>query len=339
VAVVSLWFPVPGELLPGFAVPGELLPVGLTSVFPGKLDVGGEDEDGDEGGEDEDGDEGGGAGLELPEAGADVLMCGFAVLAGLGLAGQEGEPVVCAAFLLPGALVLAAAVAEADPDALAVLVALVLAVAAEVAEAVSVTVPVGEALSLGLTLVPPLPLALPLAVAVPEPAGDTTGSALPGLADFDALGDEVGEGHAVVAFALLGLAGELPGPAPPFAEPAALPEPARLGVPLLGLGEEIPTADPSETNASRSGGKARTTPMANTAQAAARIGLSSPSRQSRGCGRPWPPPSRAESSRPRPALQRPARKPAQAAGRLLAWADPDRTRARIRSSPSGWGST
>lgn len=74
VAVVSLWFP----------VPGELLSVGLASVFPGKLDVGGEDEDGDEGG---------GAGLELPEAGADVLTWGLAVLAGLGLAGQEGEPV------------------------------------------------------------------------------------------------------------------------------------------------------------------------------------------------------------------------------------------------------
>jgi hypothetical protein len=74
VAVVSLPFP----------VPGELLSVGLTSVFPGKLDVGGEDEDGDEGGE---------AGLELPEAGADVLAWGLAVLAGVGLAGQEGEPV------------------------------------------------------------------------------------------------------------------------------------------------------------------------------------------------------------------------------------------------------
>jgi hypothetical protein len=214
--------------------------------------------------------------------------------------------------------VLAVAAAEADPDALAVLVALLLAVAVEVAEAVSVTVPVGEALSLslGLTLVPPLPLALPLAVAVPEPVGGTLGSALLDLADFDALGDEVGEGHAVVACALLRLADELSGPAPPFAEPAALPEPARLGVPLLGLEEEIPTADPSETKASRSGGKARTTPMAKTAQAAARTGLSSPSRQSRGRGRPLP--SRAESSRPRPAFQRPARKPARAAERLLA---------------------
>ena len=326
VAVVSPWLP----------VPGELLSVGLTSVFPGKLDVGGADEDG----------EGGGAGLELPAAGADVLTWGLAVLAGLGLAGQEGEPVACAAFLLFVALLLAVAVAEADPEALAVLVALLLAVAVEGAEAVPVTVPVGETLSLplGLTLVPPLPLglplAVPLAVAVPEPVGGTLGSALLDLADFDALGDEVAEGHVVVACALLWLADELSGPAPPpFAEPAALPEPARLGVPLLGLEEEIPTADPRETKASRSGGKARTTPMANTAQAAARTGLSSPSRQSRGRGRGRGLPSRAESSRPRPAFQRPARKPARAAERLLAWAGPDRTRARIRSSPSGWGST
>jgi hypothetical protein len=74
VAVVSLWFP----------GPGELLSVGLTPVFPGKLDVGGEDEDGDDGG---------GAGRELAAAGADVLTWGLAVLAGLGPAGQEGEPV------------------------------------------------------------------------------------------------------------------------------------------------------------------------------------------------------------------------------------------------------
>jgi hypothetical protein len=245
--------------------------------------------------------------------------------------------------LLPGARVLAVAVAEAD--ALAVLVAVLLAVAVEVA--VAVAVPVAEALplSLGLALsllVPlGLSLAVPLAVAVPEPVGGTLGSALLDLADFDALADEVGDVQPV-ACALLWLADELPGPAPPFAEPAALPEPARLGVPVLGLEEENPTADPREPTASRSGGKARTTPMANTAQAAARTGLSSPSRQSRGRGRVWPLPSRAASWPPRPALQRPARparKPPRAAARLLAWDGPDLTRARIRSSPSGWGST
>jgi hypothetical protein len=74
VAVVSPWPPVLGE--PPSA--------GLPPVLPdeGKLDVGGADEDGDEGG---------GAGLVLPAAGADVLALGLAVLAGLGLAGQEGE--------------------------------------------------------------------------------------------------------------------------------------------------------------------------------------------------------------------------------------------------------
>jgi hypothetical protein len=251
------------------------------------------------------------------------------------LAWQEGELVAWRAFLLPVALVLAVAVAEAD--ALAVLVALLLAVAVEVAVAVAVA----EVLPLGLTLVPSLPPGLPLEMrpdgAVPEPVGGTLGSALLGLADLDALGD----GQAV-AGALLWLADELEGPAPPFAELAALPAPFRLGVPWLGLEEEIPTADRSETKASRSGGRARTTPMANTTQAAARTGLSSPSRQSRGRGRSRPVPPRAESPPPRPVFQRPARaarKPPDAAERLLAWAGPDRTRARMRSSPSGCGST
>jgi hypothetical protein len=71
-AVVSPWLP----------VPGEPLSVGLTLVLPdeGKLDV--------EGG---DAEEGGAAGLELPDADADVLMLGLAVLAGWAPAGQEGE--------------------------------------------------------------------------------------------------------------------------------------------------------------------------------------------------------------------------------------------------------
>ena len=256
------------------------------------------------------------------------------------------------AFLLPAALVLAVAVAEAV--ALAVLVALLLAVAVDVA--VAVAVPVAERcpcrwtargglpLPVGLTLVPSLPgvsLVPPLGETVPEPADGTLGAALLDLADLDAPADEEGGGQAV-ACALLWLADELEGTAPPFAEPAALPEPARLGVSSLGLEVEIPTADPSETRASRSGGSARTTPMANTAQAAARTGLSRPSRQSRGRCREWPLPPRAESSPPRPAFQRPARparNPPDAAERLPTWAGPDRTRARIRSSPSGRGST
>jgi hypothetical protein len=320
VAVVSPWLPVSG---------GELLSVGLTSVLPdeGKLDVGGEDEDAEEGGV---------AGLELPDAGADVETAGLAVLAGAELAGQEGELVALAGFLPPVLLPVAVAVAVA----LAVLVALPLALAVDVE--VAVAVPVAEVLplSLGLTLGLSLPLVLSLVLllagAVPEPVSGTLGSALLDLADPDALAGGVGDTQAV-ACALLWLADELSGPAPPFAEPAALPAPFRLGVPWLGLEEVIPTAELSETKASRSGGSARTTPMANTAQAPARIGLSSPSRQSRGRALPRLP--RAESSPPRPAFQRPARKPPRAAARLLAWAGPDRTRARIRSSPSGRGST
>jgi hypothetical protein len=335
VAVVSPWLPLAG---------GELLSVGLTAVLPdeGKLDVGGRL---DAGGADAD--EGGVAGLELPDAGADVLTMGSAVLAGLELAGQEAELLAWAAFLLPVALVLAAALPLAVAVDVAVALLLLLAEAVDVAVAEAEAVPVAEALppSLGLTLVlsllPGLSLTVPLAGAVPDPVGGTLGSALLDLADLDALADEVGDMQ-TVACALLWLADELEEPAPPFAEPAALPAPFRLGVPWLGLEEVIPTAELSETKASRSGGSARTTPMANTAQAPARIGLSSPSRQSRCCGRARSLPPRAESSLPRPASRRPvrrARKPPDAAERLVAWAGPDRTRARIRSSPSGRGST
>jgi hypothetical protein len=59
-AVVSPWFP----------VPGEALSVGLTPVLPveGKLDVA-----------DEDADEGGVTGLELTDAGGDVATVGLTV--------------------------------------------------------------------------------------------------------------------------------------------------------------------------------------------------------------------------------------------------------------------
>src|SRR5690348_7701802 len=281
----------------------------------------------------------------LPDADADAVALGLLTfLGGLGLvleAGHEGEPVgLAAAFLLPVALVFAVAEAVA-----LLLLALLLAVA--VAVLVAEAVPVAEALSLpdGLTL--ELPLAgLPLvpslellpAGEVCEPCGDALGfTGLLAFADWAAAADEEGDAQAV-GCALLRLDDVLAGPAPPFAGPAALPEPSRLGAFPLALDDAIPTADPSWTKASRSGGRARTTPMANTAQAAARTGLSSPSRQSRGRCRA---PPRACSSPPRPLTQRPspARKPPGAAECLLARADPDRTRARIRSSPSGCGST
>lgn len=298
--------------------------------------------------DDADPDEVGVAELVLPDADADAVALGLLVFlaAGLGLALEawhEGEAVgLAAAFLLPVALVFA--VAEAV--AVAVLVALPLAVA--VAVLVAEAVPVAEALSLpdglrvelplaGLPLVPPLELLL--AGEVCELSGAALGfTDLLGVADL-AAGEEV-DGHAAGCALLFWLDGALAGPAPPFAELAALPEPSRLGAFPLALDDEIPTAEPSWTKAWRSGGRARTTPMANTAQAAARTGLSSPSRQSRGRCRGLP--RRAASSSPsRPVAHRPrpARKPPGVTACLLARAGPDRTRARIRSSPSGRGST
>jgi len=327
---------VPVCAAPWLPVPDDGPSVGLPSVLPvdGRLDV--DDADPDEVG----------VAVLVPDADADAVALGWLTfLGGLGLvleAGHDGEPVgLAAAFLLPVALVFA--VAEAV--AVALLLALLLAVA--VAVLVAEAVPVAEALSLpdGLTL--ELPLAgLPLvpslellsAGEVCEPCGDALGfTGLLTFADRAAAADEEGDAQAV-GCALLRPDDVLAGPAPPFAGPAALPEPSRLGAFPLALDDAIPTADPSWTKASRSGGRARTTPMANTAQAAARTGLSSPSRQSRGRCRA---PPRACSSPPRPLTQRPspARKPPGAAECLLARADPDRTRARIRSSPSGCGST
>jgi hypothetical protein len=85
-----------------------------------------------------------------------------------------------------------------------------------------------------------------------------------------------------VASALL-WAAEVSPPAPPAAEPAWVPAPLVLGTspPVLEL--EIPTAEASWPKASRSGGTASATPMANTTQAAARAGRSSPYRQSFCC--------------------------------------------------------
>src|SRR5580704_1555844 len=126
------------------------------------------------------------------------------------------------------------------------------------------------------------------------------------------------------------------------------PVPSVLGVPLLPWElVPIPTAEPSWTKAWRSGGTARATPTANTAQAAARPDRSSPYRPSRGWGRTWPGPEPCAGEPcagepPRMAFQRrtlSARKPAAAVAQewLLAYAGPDRTRARIRSSRSGRG--
>jgi hypothetical protein len=180
------------------------------------------------------------------------------------------------------------------------LVALVLAVAEAVEVVPFVALPVVVALAVallppglallppGLALLPPglalllagLPLGPPL-VLVLDGLSVPAGVAL-GIADVLAFGVAAGEelgGHA----GGVGLGWPVdapPRPPPSVSEPAWTPEPATLGGPP-GLLEVIPTAEASWTNASCSGGTARAMPMANTAQASARAGRSSLSRQSR----------------------------------------------------------
>ena len=190
-----------------------------------------------------------------------------------------------AGFLLPVALVLAFAEAVVVPLLVAVAVTLAVAVAVPVAVALALAPSLGLALPLaGLPL--GLPLVLPLGGLVTGVAGAGVTLGVTDLADLAAADDEEVDGQAV-GFALLWPAEVRPRLAPPPDEPPGCP--IRPGwAPPLALEEEIPTAVPSWTKASRSGGTARKTPMANTAQATARAGRSSPYRQSRGC-RPAPP--------------------------------------------------
>ena len=185
-----------------------------------------------------------------------------------------------AGFLLPVALVLAFAEA--------VVVPLLVAVAVTLAVAVAVPVAVALALELALELALPLAgLSLGLPLVLP-PDGLVTGVAGAGVAlgvtDLDGLAaaDDEEVDRQVVSFPLLWSAEVRPRLAPPPDEPAWVPDPSALAPPLA-LEEENPTAVPSWTKASRSGGTAKETPMANTAQATARAGRSSPYRQSRGC--------------------------------------------------------
>ena len=263
--------PVDPVLVDPVPLPGGVLSVGLAPVPPPEAGVlaGGET-----------------VAEELTLTGADVDALGLAVLDGAAVAGQEGVPVGLA-FLLPVALVLAfaEAVAVAVAVVVAVAVAVALSVAVDVAEEVAVVLPLGPVLLLAGLL-----LALPLGGLAAELTGVTLGvTDLAGLAAAD--DEELGE-HAV-GWPLLWLAEETAWLAPPPDEPAWLPDPATLGAPPLELEEVNPTAVPIWTKAARSGGNARATPMANTAQAAARAGRSSPSRQSRGCrrapARPVPP--------------------------------------------------
>ena len=213
-------------------------------------------------------------GLLLDEAEPDAVTLGLAVFVAFGDAATlaQGAPVVLAA-VWPAALLLA--LAEADVVALSVELLVAVEVAVAVAVPVAVTLSLGLVLSLaaGLLLVPPL------AGLVAVDAGVTLG--VTDLLVALAAGDAVGLGGHAVRLGLLGLMAVLLWLRPPPDEPAGWPVPARLGVPPV-LCEVIPVDWPSWTRAWRVGGSSRAMPTANRAQAIARVGRSSPSRQSLG---------------------------------------------------------
>ena len=275
-------------------------------------------------------------GLALADVDADEVACGSsAVLVGVAVAAgllPQGLSVASAVALLPDALTFAEAEAVAEGDVVAVLVAVLVGLAVAVLVAVAV----------------PVELAPPLAGLVVSSAGLVAealaaGVAL-GLAELAASSEGDGEvlGEHVATVALVWLLGMLAGVAPPADVPIGLPAPSVPWTPLLLCEEVIPTTVPSWTKAWRSGGNASVTPMANTAQAAAKADRSSPSRQFRGWVRARRP--RRPDEPPRREFQRrilSTRNPPEgvvAPECLLAYAGPDPIRARIRSSPSGRGS-
>ena len=211
----------------------------------------------------------------LDDAEPDAVTLGLAVSVAVEVAvTPQGAPVASAA-VWPVALLLAAA------EAGVVTLFVGLLVAVEVAVAVAVAVPVALSLSPGLavSVAAGLLLVPPLAGLVAADAGVTLG--VTDLLVALAAGDDVGLGGHAVDPALLGLMAVLLWLRPPADEPAGLPVPARLGVPPV-LCEVIPVDWPSWTRAWRVGGSSRATPTANRAQAIARVGRSSPSRQSLG---------------------------------------------------------
>jgi hypothetical protein len=237
------------------SAPSEGVAAGLVPPGPGELDAGD-------------------AGFEvLLLAGVDAVALGLVVWDGFAEpVGVQGVAVGLADFLPPVALVLA--FADAFELALLVAVALAVPVAAGVAAAVSpglVLPPTGLPLD-------PLSVGLLGGLLVALLTGVTLGVAGLAAADDGETDTHAGDGP------LLPAAEVPPGPAPPAAELAWVPVPFRLGLLPLGLELENPTAVPSWwTKAWRSGGNASATPMANTTQAAARAGRSSPYRQSRCC--------------------------------------------------------
>jgi len=220
------------------------------------------------------------------------------------VADEHGFALAWFSLWLPVAL----ALALADADGLAFFVAEALVLA----DGVAVLVGLSLALALAVPLAePPAGLALPAGGELDtEPPAATSGlTVLPVPGPAVAVEEGLG-GHAV-AVPLTWPAGAPPETAPPPAVLSGVPEPAGASTPWLLLGELIPTAEPSWTMASRSGGTARATPMANTAQAIARAGRNSPYFHFHGCGRLSPGPS----APPRTAFQRrtrSARKPPDA---------------------------
>jgi hypothetical protein len=286
------------------------------------------------------------AGLDVGEAGVEELALADVDPFAWGpadfgdwveLAGQ-GLPVALAVCWAPVALPLAFAdaVELAPPVAVEVELAGSVAVALAVAVAVAVAVPVAA----GLLLVLPVG-GLLAGVAV----GALGVAELADLADLAWVDDcePVRQPVGGTAFCPADVTPWLP--PPPADVLPGVADPFRLGVPAAVLELEIPTAEASWPTAWRSGGTARATPMANTTQAAARAGRSSPNPQSRcRCRAPVAscPSAPAASCPPSAAFQRrtmTARKPPLAAECLLAWADPELTRARIRSRPSWRGSS
>jgi hypothetical protein len=219
--------------------------------------------------------------LDAGDGGVEVLLLTGVDTVALGLAAVVGvaESVVghwvlvgSADVVLPVALLLAVEVALPVAVALAVPVAVDVAVAVEVSP--------GPVLPLTGLPLDPLSVGLLGGLLAALLTGVTLGvTDLAGVAAAD--DGEVGA-H-TVANALLWAAEVPPGPTLLAPEPTWVPAPFTLGAPLLVLGLASPTAVPSCTKAWRSGGNASATPMANTAQAAARAGRSSPYRQSRCC--------------------------------------------------------
>jgi hypothetical protein len=219
----------------------------------------------------------GGAGVEELLPGADPVALGSFAFDGVAVPAGQGVAVAVPDAVPSFALELA----FAEAVDVAVLVAVALADPVSVAVAVDVAVVVSLGPVLPLT-VPPLD---PLSVALLGGllAGVTLGATdLAGLADVAAEDDCESDAHAVVWLPLW-VAEVPPWPVPPAPELYWVPAPLTLGTPLPVLELEIPTAEASWPKASRSGGTASATPMANTTHAAARAGRSSPYRQSRCC--------------------------------------------------------